>query len=82
MKKESINPPPLPQKKKSKGHITAKSQEVKDIETASLVSAPKKKQNSKLPSQDDQSRLENIIEKIIEKVFNKKFDAIIAFFQS
>ena len=85
MKKESINPPPLPQKKKSKGRITAKSQEVKDIETAPLVSAPiskKKKQSSKSPSQDDQSRLENIIEKIIEKVLNEKFGAIIAFFQS
>ena len=68
MKKESINPPPLPPKKKSKSRITAKSQEVKDIETAPLVSAPiskKKKQSSKSPSQDDQSRLENIIEKII-----------------
>jgi len=85
VKKESINPPPLPQKKKSKGRITAKSQEVKDIETAPLVSAPiskKKKQSSKSPSQDDQSRLENIIEKIIEKVLNEKFGAIIAFFQS
>src|SRR6266542_575707 len=62
----------------------AKSQEVKDIETAPLVSAPiskKKKQSSKSPSQDDQSRLENIIEKIIEKVLNEKFGAIIAFFQ-
>ncbi|CAB4485468.1 unnamed protein product [Rhizophagus irregularis] len=63
----------------------AKSQEVKDIETAPLVSAPiskKKKQSSKSPSQDDQSRLENIIEKIIEKVLNEKFGATIAFFQS
>ena len=84
MKKESINPSPLSQKKKSKGHITAKSQEVKDIKIASLVLAPiskKKKQSSKLPSQDDQSCLENIIKKIIEKVLNEKFDAIIAFFQ-
>src|SRR6266498_4429725 len=84
VKKESINPPPLPQKKKSKSHITAKSQEIKDIETAPLVSAPiskKKKQSSKSPSQDDQSRLENIIEKIIEKVLNEKFGTIIAFFQ-
>ncbi len=49
-----------------------------------MVSAPiskKKKQSSKSPSQDDQSRLENIIEKIIEKVLNEKFGAIIAFFQ-
>ncbi|PKC65979.1 hypothetical protein RhiirA1_460328 [Rhizophagus irregularis] len=71
--------------KKSKGRIMAKSQEVKDIETAPLVSAPiskKKKQSSKSPSQDDQSRLENIIEKIIEKVLNEKFGATIAFFQS
>ena len=83
MKKESINPPLLPQKKKSKGRITAKSQEVKDIETAPLVSAPiskKKKRSSKSTSQDDQSRLENIIEKIIEKVLNEKFGTIIAFF--
>ena len=61
----------------------AKSQEIKDIETAPLVSAPiskKKKQSSKSPSQDDQSCLENIIEKIIEKVLNEKFGAIIAFF--
>ena len=81
MKKESINPSPLSRKKKSKGCIT---QEVKDIETAPLVSAPiskKKKQSSKSLSQDDQSRLENIIEKIIEKVLNEKFGAIIAFFQ-
>ena len=79
MKKESINPPPLPQKKKSKGRITAKSQEVKDIETAPLVSAPiskKKKQSSKSPLQDDQSRLENIIEKIIE-IFSFIYDIII-----
>ena len=79
MKKELINPSPLPQKKKSKGRITAKSQEIKDIETAPLVSAPiskKKKQSSKSPSQDDQSRLENIIEKIIEKVLNEKFGTI------
>ena len=50
-----------------------------------MVSAPiskKKKQSSKSPSQDDQSRLENIIEKIIEKVLNEKFGTIIAFFQS
>ena len=50
-----------------------------------MVSAPiskKKKQSSKSPSQDDQSRLENIIEKIIEKVLNEKFGATIAFFQS
>src|SRR6266542_6022871 len=62
----------------------AKSQEVKDIETAPLVTAPiskKKKQSSKSPSQDDQSRLENIIKKIIEKVLNEKFGTIIAFFQ-
>src|SRR6266498_4184390 len=84
VKKELINPYPLPQKKKSKSCIMAKSQEVKDIETAPLVSAPiskKKKQSSKSPSQDDQSCLENIIEKIIEKVLNEKFGAIIAFFQ-
>uniref|UniRef100_U9UK56 CCHC-type domain-containing protein n=1 Tax=Rhizophagus irregularis (strain DAOM 181602 / DAOM 197198 / MUCL 43194) TaxID=747089 RepID=U9UK56_RHIID len=79
VKKESINPSPLPQKKKSKGRITAKSQEVKDIETAPLVSAPiskKKKQSSKSPSQDDQSRLENIIEKIIEKKKDTATDVI------
>ncbi len=85
MKKELINPLSLPQKKKSKGHIMAKSQEVKDIETAPLISAPiskKKKQSSKSSSQDNQSCLENIIEKIIEKVLNEKFGIIIAFFQS
>src|SRR6266498_2289768 len=62
-----------------------KSQKVKDIKTAPLVSAPiskKKKQSLKSPSQNDQSCLENIIEKIIEKVLNKKFGTIIAFFQS
>ena len=81
VKKESINPPPLPQKKKLKGRITAKFQEVKDIETAPLVSASiSKKQSSKSPSQDDQSCLENIIEKIIEKVLKEKFGATIAFF--
>ncbi|RIA84136.1 hypothetical protein C1645_832721 [Glomus cerebriforme] len=70
---------------KSKSHLMAKSQEVTDIETAPLVSAPiskKKKQSSESLSQDNQFRLENIIEKIIEKVLNEKFGATIAFFQS
>jgi len=40
VKKESINPLSLSQKKKSKDRIMAKSQEVKDIETVLLVLAP------------------------------------------
>ncbi len=45
-------------------------------------SLKKKKRSSKSLSQDNQSRLKNIIEKIIKKVLNEKFDAIIVFFQS
>src|SRR5439155_24373674 len=83
VKKESSNPSP-PLKKKSKSHITAKSQEATDIETPPLVSAPiskKKKRSLKSLPQDDQSRVKNIIEKIIETVLNEKFGTIIAFFQ-
>ena len=83
MKKESINSPLLLQKKKLKDHITIKFQEIKDIETSSLISAlisKKKKWSSKFLLQDDQFHLENIIKKIIEKMLNKKFSIIITFF--
>uniref|UniRef100_U9SS16 CCHC-type domain-containing protein n=1 Tax=Rhizophagus irregularis (strain DAOM 181602 / DAOM 197198 / MUCL 43194) TaxID=747089 RepID=U9SS16_RHIID len=79
VKKESSNPSSS-LKKKSKSRLTAKSQEVTDIETAFF--SKKKKRSSESLSQDNQSRLENIIEKIIEKVLNEKFGDIIAFFQS